>query len=47
MSSAGAAKPGPPPGALQFLQKGAGFARPSGQGLGDVRGTEHGPLEFL
>ena len=32
MSSAGAAKPGPPPGALQFLQHGAGFARPSGQG---------------
>ena len=32
MSSAGAAEPGPPPCALQFLQHGEGGTRPPGQG---------------
>ncbi|MCX5952502.1 MAG: hypothetical protein NTZ40_03185, partial [Cyanobacteria bacterium] len=36
---AGAAEPGPPPGALQLLEQ--------GKGLGDVCRAEHGPLVVL
>jgi hypothetical protein len=37
----GATEAGPPPGALQFLKHGAGFARPPGQG-GKTQGHGEG-----